>query len=63
MTDVVSHQTDGISEAIYVDGEEQRKWFCDGLLQATLVLCPLINERRTKFLMTDPPLSEFICSG
>ena len=26
MTDVVSHQTDGIPEAIYVDGEEQRKY-------------------------------------
>ena len=63
MTDVVSHQTDGIPEAIYVDGEEQRKWFCDCLLQATLVLCPRINERRTTFLMTNPPLSEFIFSA
>ena len=45
MTDVVSHRTDGIPEAIYVDGEEQRKWFCDCHLQATLVLCPRINER------------------
>ena len=40
MTDVVSHQTDGIPEAIYVDGEEQRKWFCDCFLQAILVLRP-----------------------
>ena len=47
MTDIVSHQADGIPEAICVDGEEQRKWFCDCLLQATLVLCPRINERHT----------------
>ena len=68
MTDVVSHQTDEIPEAIYVDGEEQRKWFCDCLLQATLVWCLRINERRTRFLMTifdfrNPPISEFICCG
>ena len=63
MTDVVSHQTDGIPEAIYVDGEEQRKWFCDCLLPATLVLFPGIKERRTTFLTTNPPFSEFICSG
>ena len=63
MTDVVSHQTDGIPEAIYVDGEEHRKWFCDCLLQATLVLCPRINEHRTTFLIITPPLSEFICSS
>ena len=31
------HQTDEIPEAIYVDGEKQRKWLCDCLLQATLV--------------------------
>ena len=63
MTDVVSYQTDGIAEAIYIDGQEQRKWFCECLLQATPFMCPRINQRRTRFLMTNPPLSEFICSG
>ena len=63
MVDVVLDQSIDVPEAIYVDGQEQRNWFGECLLQATAVQCPKVSQRRSRFQITNPPLFTFILSG
>ena len=61
MTDVILNQN--VRGAVYVDGQEQRNWFRDCLLNAAATPCPRQDQRRSKFKLTDPAFTEFTCTG
>ena len=47
--------------AMYVDGQVQRNWFKDCLLNTAVVACPRLSERPSRFLETNPPEVELTC--
>ena len=53
MADMVS-ATD-IFGAMYVDGQVQRNWFKDCLLNTATVAFPWLSERPSRCLETNPP--------
>ena len=59
MADMVS-ATD-ICGAMYVDGQMQRNWFKDCLLNTAVVTCPRLPERLSRSLKTDPSEVERTC--
>ena len=59
MTDMVS-ATD-IFGAMYVDGQVQRNWFKDCLLNTAVAACLMLSERPSRLLETNPPEVELTC--
>ena len=60
MTDVILNQN--VRGAVYVDGQEQRNWFRDCLLNAAAAPCPRQDQRRSRFKLTEPTFTEFSCT-
>ena len=59
MADMVS-VTD-IFGAMYVDGQVERNWFKDCLLNTAVVAGPNLLERPSRFLETNPPEVKLTC--